>query len=220
MKRSFKDEKEKELRRLSTELNKLWKDRRTSGTWVDVPPYQKGWIRYYVLRDISKNNPDAHQLRQALDLVNSVKYCDREDFCWKGWRDNKLHPIEQRLGHITKEKFNSLPDRIKKYFRYHEWIEKMIYGHRNVNGYRIIDDYHFVFKVEPNIITQQWIPDGEVESRIKEIDNYFEKNNLIPKLNKIFGHRTKYKDLRLSPYLKNKFGHTLSDEDFDYDEEE
>lgn len=214
MLRNHREEKDKELRKLCETYNELHNNKYKAGSWVDVEPYQRGWVRNFVLRDDAKNRTDVRHMRQCLDMVNTSIYCHREDFKRKDYKTGKWEPISQKLGYITPDKFNKLDEKLQSYFYDGMWYEGEV-RRRLVRGYRLKNDFYYVYEVNPNIVTQQWLPNSEHESKIAEIGHYIERNNLWPKISKALGHSSGYRDD--SVYYRNKLGNVISHDDLDYE---
>ena len=213
--RDRKTEQEKELRRLWTEYIELsqkhW--RRESGTWVEVEPYQKGWVRKFVLRDDIKNRTDAKEIRHVLDLINVSKVCSRKDFTEKSWKTKKYEPIVQKLKRIDEATYNKLSEKEKSYFG--EWlqIDKKDKHYRKTYAFKY--DFWFVFEIKPNMITRHWIPDAELESRYTEIRNKLQTHNLWPKIDHILGvSHHDYWDRKDQDKFWGTFESELSDEGY------
>lgn len=212
---NFKSLKEKELRKLWKEWQNLWEiaRRKENGHLVEVEPYQKGWVRYYVLRHDIKNRNDARFIQQALDLINSERYCSRQNFTVKDYKTGKYVPMEQKLGYISEQKYETLSQNVKKWFTKTQLVDK--YSNRVYYVYVFKLDYFFEFKIEPNIITHHWIPDSTWASRRAEIDNKLQRDNLWPRINKMLGASTSWKDWKLPRHVKNKRGHYISLDEFE-----
>jgi len=210
-------EQNKKLRKLYDEYNMKWHTSRDAGHFVDVEPYQRGWSRQYDLRDDVKNRRDANVLRQILQKINTVRYSSREDFTAWDYKTKKRVPMVQKLKIITVQEYDQLNEQMQKYFvkdfEYHKLTHSVWYF------YKFSPTYYFTFVVEPNMITQHWIPDGDVETRIAEITNRVHRDNLWPKFGKLTSHGLSgwYDDDR-SIYRKNKLGKLFVDEDFEIDE--
>lgn len=208
---------EKKIRRLYTEYKGSWKKSKDSGHFVEVNPYQRGWIRVYDLRDDIKNRKDAIFIRQMLDMLNSQAFCRTKDFAHKSWTTGEMIPFKQPLKTLTPEKYEKLSDRMKKHFVLRQ--EYVKYSNVMRNYYAFVYDYWFVFKIKPNIVTHHWIPDGEVESRYQKLrDNLFGSKYLWPKAGKAAGFSVRGRDDWYDTY-KNADGYIFTEDDFDYNEE-
>lgn len=230
MQKTHRDEQEKTLLKLYREYRDTWDRRKNHGTWVEVTPYQKGWVRFYVLREDARNRNDANRLRKVLDLVNYKKYCPREDFTIplrKNGRvvKGKRVPIDQKLNWLTEKQYSELPDDIRKYFVRQTWTERRMYPTKHyvtIVGYVPTMPEYFVFQVEQNIITHHFVPDGEWESHVAEIQNKIDRENLWPKINKALSrsmHNGYHFHDERSVYAKNRYGEFLTKEDLEQDDD-
>ena len=214
--RSHRDEREKELRRLSKEYQESWQRCRDEGEWVDVEPYQRGWIRSFELRDDAKNRDDVRSLRRVLDLTNETRFCRNTEFLERDWKTGKMVPMKQELKSLTEDQFLKLDEQMQSYFTRQEWYDINRYTNtRNwIVRYFVRPNYkyYFVFKIEPNMVTQEWIPSNEAETRRAEVSHYIERNGLWDKINHIHGNSSHYHDWRPSLYRKNKLGMMFNDD--------
>lgn len=211
---NYKTEKEKEIRRLWNQYLELSDAKRHNGTWIDVEPYQRGWVRTYDLRDDIKNRNDAPEVREVLKIINSTLFCRNKEFT-RLRSKKKEEPIPQPLLRITPEKYNELNEKCQSFFVKRELVEHYISRNITVTRYEFKNDFWFVFVIEPNIITRHWLPDGEIESRYAELTHRFNRDNLWPKLNKVLGVSSHpYLDMR---WVQNKYGQSFTDDDLDYD---
>lgn len=211
--RNHRDEKEKELIRFFDTWDKLWARSRNSGTWIDIEPYQRGWVRKFKLRDDAKNRVDAQYMRQVLDLVNNKLYSRNQDFQKKNWKTGKLENIPQKLGRISSAKYDTLNEKLKSYFSRIDVFYKLY--NKYVTEYEVCDDYYYVYEINPNIITQHWVPDAEIESLLGEMNQKIRRDNLWPKVAKARGQSSGYHHYKLTPYMKNKMGDIIESDDFD-----
>ena len=219
MLRNHKTEEHKKLRRLWNEYVKLQKSRKTSGEWIDVEPYQRGWVRSFVLRDDAKNRTDAREMQQVLDKINNTVYCNNEKFLHRNWKTGKMEPIPQRPKYLNDAEYNALTEKQKSFFEQRTWIANKVTvaGRGNsaekkyVTGYVFRNDFYLVFKIEPNIVTEHWIPNQEIESRYGELSSHFEKNGLWGKFNKAMHWSTGYEWDKNSHKYRNKYGFEFED---------
>ena len=113
--RDYKTEKEKELRRLYEEYCNRWKEKK--GYVVELEePYQRGWDRFFVLRDDAKNRNDVKDLREVLKMLNYTVHCSRRNFTEKNWKTRKFEPITQVLKTIDESTYLSLSEKHRSYF--------------------------------------------------------------------------------------------------------
>lgn len=202
MRRNHKTEEHKRLRHIWKEYLKISDARRSSGEWIDVEPYQQGWIRYFVLREDAKNRKDAREMQQVLDKINVHVYCRNDKFEARNWKTGKFEPIQQRLKHLTEQQYDALTEKQKSFFVKSRWVETVMKkGFKErvfITGYTFRDDFYLVFHIEPNMVAQHWIPNQELESLYGEMSTRMERQNLWAKLNKAMhwntGHNRGWKE--------------------------
>lgn len=147
-------------------------------------PYQRGWVRYFVLREDVKRDPKAGMYENILREINKYKYSNNKQFVRKKGRKNRKPnyvPIVQELKVIPRSVFESakfpLTDAEKALFRkeegwrYHKQTEWEVYV--------FTEQWRFVPVVRPHMITEMFPADRELESRIRLIDNYFERRGIL-----------------------------------------
>lgn len=202
MRHTHRDEQEKMVRRMYTEYMDLIKDRNASGHWEEVEPYQKGWVRYYVLGKPVRMDRRANLYARALDCVNYQIYSGDGSFTRpiyrKGRKTKMRESIPQPLKHLTEAQYYVLDDELKPFFVHSTWTERRTYPtvhYVTISGYVLKAPNVYVLHVEPNIVTHHFIPDGEWESRCAELRKKIYRDNLWPKINKALsksmhnGHR-------------------------------
>lgn len=207
MQRNRKFYKGKEIRKLYTEYSRRWSERFTHGEWIKVEPYQKGWTRFFVLRDDISRRTDAPWIQRALDLVNTFQYNRNKEFTRYDRGKREDVPIEQYLGWILEKDYEAIDKRVAKYLNIRKYHTKTYGRDTTFDAYGLKHDYWTVFAIEPNIIVERWVPDPKWESRIGELALKIERHNLWPKIGKELGWSVSGKsDWGMSPYLKNKRG--------------
>lgn len=188
MHRNKKTENHKALRQLWNEYTKFSEARFSSGEWVDVEPYQRGWVRSFMLRSDAKNRTDAREMQQVLDMINTEVHSRDGKFLTKNIKTGQLVPVGQRLKWLKLPQYEALSEKHKSYFglsRWHEpaWKHDKV-EYVMVEGWVFIDDFYFIFRTEPNFVVQHWIPNQQVESRYGELKTHMQRNNIWAKLNK------------------------------------
>jgi hypothetical protein len=201
---------DKKLLRLRREEKKLDELNRNLGWETLTPPVQKGWKRFFVLRDDVARSKHCEFFENILNKINTFDWHYRRDFKVKKRRYGKgkyavktqilLRPCES---HFQKLGFNE----VEKSFFYDAW--KWEGGKRLYKYYVFKEPWRFVLRVRPNMIDKIKRIDAAIQSRSKEIDNYLERNNYRNQLWKILDgnvHDRWYAE-RLRPVenvLKNK----------------
>jgi hypothetical protein len=118
-----------------------------------------------------------------------------------------------------------LSEKHKSYFMKTEFVETFMFPHKHrmfVTRYAFRNDFWFVFKIEPNMIHYHWHPDPEWESHCAEITHKLDRENLWPKINKMLGVSTHYrqKGWKVDKWLKNERGEIMTDEGYEEVERE
>ena len=198
MHRNKKTEEHKRLRKIIKEYDRLSTERFRVGAWVDVEPYQRGWVRDFVLRDDVKNRSDAREFQQALDLINLTVFCRNQDFLHRNWKTGELQPIKQYPKHPTVEQYNAMTEKLQSMFELRRYNDRVYrngrYEFESVERYTFRWNYYLVFRVQPNIVTQHWIPDNEVHSRFGELKHYIDSNGLWTKFPKALHWNVGYRE--------------------------
>ncbi|MBS1509782.1 MAG: hypothetical protein JST86_03020 [Bacteroidetes bacterium] len=177
---------EKKLLQLDRERSTLLKMSRALGWEPLIPPVQKGWIRFFVLRDDVAGSRHALLFQTLLEKINTRQYYWRKDFKHKKRRrGKKIYVVKpQYLRKIYAWEFNR--------FQFTEWEREQFIAIREYDKcgrdrivYVIKESWRFVLRVQPNVIDKVKVRDIELEKRSNEISAYLERNYLRCKLNKL-----------------------------------
>ncbi len=179
------DKKRRSLRKIKNDL-----------PFIDLEePYQKGWKRFFILRDDVARSNAADFFNNILHKINTVKYSYRKDF-------KKRKRVKGKKADVLREQFTKALDQnefgklnfIEKEAAYFSWqLVKVRCSDKYVKMLVFNEPWRFTLKIIPNIITQVKMIDVQLESQIRELDNYMESNNLEPKINKAKSRHTKHK---------------------------
>jgi len=175
------NEAEKELLALERELESL------NNILLNTPelplnkPYQRGWIRYFILTDQAKTRPDYNNLKELLPSIENRQFSRNREFTSYHPRTAiqqipslKLLHYFERPGNYIVSGVEELLDLIRR-----KWNGKLSFRYPH-----LLKSY-----VEPNIITHQKVLFPEVEKRLQEIDEIFESCNGWEKLHNLHGRR-------------------------------
>ncbi len=198
------NEAEKELLALERELESL------NNILLNTPelplnkPYQRGWIRYFILTDQAKTRPDYNNLKELLPSIENRQFSRNREFtkthyslshiASKKKKKKNIHTIPSYHPRTAIQQIPSL--KLLHYFeRPGNYIvsgveELLDLIRRKWNG-KLSFRYPHLLKsyVEPNIITHQKVLFPEVEKRLQEIDEIFESCNGWEKLHNLHGRR-------------------------------
>lgn len=201
---------DKQLLQLGKEERRLFIQNRTLGWEPLTPPVQKGWKRFFVLREDVAHSKHAEFFENILKKINTYDWSYRKDFIVRKGRygKNKFGVKPQSLYRPYEYSFQQLgfTDGEKQFF----YEDVFQYG-KNQQGKRYVfsEPWRFVLRVRPNIIDKVKKRDVEIERRMKEIDNYLDGNHYRGRMNKLlygtdWNSRQKGERLREKNVLKNK----------------
>ena len=188
---------EKKLLKINREEIKL-KLKQRNIEWVPlVPPFQKGWKRYFVLREDVAVSKQAWFFENILRKINTQDWSHRRDFKITKRRYGRKKQVVkgQQLLKPYDYQFSKMNFSEDEKQLFHEVFEYEIRG-KTVKRYAFSEPWRFVLRVRPNMITMVKNNDAIIESRLKEIENYLERNKLREKLYKLLdgkvGWRSNY----------------------------
>jgi hypothetical protein len=190
---------DKQLLKLRREERALDKQLANLGWEPLIPPVQKGWKRFFVLREDVARHKQAEFFENILKKINTYDQSHRKDFKVKrrkGARYKKYVVKEQGLLQPQEWHFAKLgfTDAEKQLF--HEVIVTDKRGN-TFKRYVFNEPWRYVLRVRPNIIDKVRKRDTVIESRQRAILDYLEWN----------GH-----DKRLYKLLDGRVWHTWWDE--------
>ncbi|HZE84809.1 MAG TPA: hypothetical protein VE035_10910 [Puia sp.] len=219
-KRMQYEDHDKWLIKLEKEENELYHQRRNLGWMELIPPVQKGWKRFFVLREDVARSRHAEFFENILKKINTYDWHYRKDFKVKRRRyGRKTYVVKgQGLSKPDRQDFEKLgfSENEKRFFHleYHylRWSDKPY------PLYVFNEPWRFVLRVRPNMIDKIRIKDPVLEARIKWISDHLEENGNRGRLTKIMGGGYKWYEKGYEEKydeenpLKNKPLHRILDE--------
>ncbi len=194
-KRLQKTDADKNLICLFKKLETLAGEIRNLGYEELIPPVQRGWKRFFILKPELERSPDADFLKELLSNINTTQYSHRRDFKTKTKRKGKkvyverIQNLEELQDYLFQKKI--VNDKEKLYFK-EEWDFR--YCKRNpFKKYVFTHPWKFVLKTEPNMITKTKITDPMLLQKLAEIEDYFNQRNLYTRLNTLTGGHHRYR---------------------------
>ncbi|PQA93631.1 hypothetical protein B0A69_11555 [Chryseobacterium shigense] len=175
-KRTGKKDVEKQIRKKYQRSKELWNLRRNI-PWIPLEnPYQRGFVRFFVLSDDVKRSEDADFYEGILKKINTYLYSESRLFLKKRRKFGRRIYVEkpQRLNTIssyawTDPKFGLIP-RERQYFLKRE--EYHPFRKRNETYYEFIEPWRFTLRIRPHMITHYKPVDAEIEKEYAEIESY------------------------------------------------
>ncbi len=155
-------------------------------------PYQKGWKRFFVLRNDVRQSPQAEFYEALLEKINTVQYNHDKSFKRKKkrkrWKRRSTYEEKpQQLKEFTgyewdHPKFN-LSEKEKSCFHFKEyWCAS---AGKMQTSYVCTEPWRFVLVIKPHIIYEVKMIDEELEQEIKRLDNYIDNHYLEPKISRL-----------------------------------
>ena len=190
-KRMLYEDFDKQLIVLDKEREPLYVNRYRPEYEPLLPPVQKGWKRFFVLREDVARSADAQFFENILKKINTKKIYWKKDFKVKKRKfGKKIYVVQtQELFKPDAYEFSKLKftEKEKTFFdaefSYDKWQGKLI------KRYVFNEPWRFVLCIRPNMIDRKRKIDPEKELRLDEISNYITRNNYDKRLHRIiYGH--------------------------------
>ena len=195
-KRMQYDDLEKKLISLNKEWKVLRKKKWDIGWDPLIPPVQKGWKRFFVLKEDVARSKQAEFFQNILKKINTYDWSYRKDFMIRRRRfgKKKYAVKEQKLlqpwkCHFERLDFNGYEKQMfHEEYHYHKWNKEPI------KRFVFNEPWRFVLIVKPNMIMKIRRIDPILESRLQEINSYLERNSYKGKLGKLLHGSHKWKE--------------------------
>jgi hypothetical protein len=186
---------DKQLIALEKEQNPLYISRYKPEYEPLLPPVQKGWKRFFVLRDDVARSNDAQFFENILKKINTKTIYWKKDFkVRKRKLGRKIYVVQpQELFKPDENEFIKLKftEKEKSFFlaefHYNSWKRKFELR------YVFNEPWRFVLCIRPNMIDKQRKIHPEKEARLDEIRNYLKRNNYDKRLYRMVNGHYQYK---------------------------
>lgn len=222
-KRAQKDDFQKQLLEIGR-LEDTLELQRKNLPFLPLPePYQKGWKRFFVLREDVARSENAPFYELLLRKINTIEYSKSKSFIYRERRDKKqvrserLQYLQEFESYEWNRPDNPLTARERKLFT---MVEKRRKG-RTVQLYRFSEPWRYVLKIEPHFITHHKVVDEVLEQRISQLNNFIDRRNLrnamckaeygCSLVRKRFDEKEKYRDPWKGFPLHRKLGAALDE---------
>ncbi len=185
-------------------------------------PIQRGWVRYFVLREDVRESVHADFYTEFLKKINVYMYSNNKTFSKKKRKKSKKYIVTTPQYFVSYDE-NSW-QRVSKKFSEREkahYVPKMFWDSKNkceFVRYVFDEPWRFVLRIRPNLITHTRTIDLDLESQFQRIQNYIQNNYLIGKICRIvYEKKFRYHEYEVDVNpLKNK---TLVSIMFEFNEE-
>ena len=198
-KRIVREDHEKYLRECCDRHAELEKRRRNLPLVPLEKPYQKGYVRFFVLREDVKQGKQADFFATLLEKINTYQYADNRKFQKKKKRRRKpvyvarkqeLYAFNQWEWQRALER-GKFTEKERAYFARIECFNRQ--KDRFETYYEFTEAWRFELRVKPNMITHYRPVDVAIEREFAELDkiiNDYNNWNIIANI--IYGHSYRY----------------------------
>jgi hypothetical protein len=179
---------DKQLRTIDRERAEIWKAQRNLGWEPLEPPVQRGWKRFFVLREDVARSIHTDFFECVLNKINTFDWSYRKDFLVRKSRHgkNKFGVKVQRLKRLYDFTWNRIGFSDEEKEMFHVALEQQPNG-KLIKRYEFSEPWRFVLRIRPNIIDKTRIRDADLESRKKIIETYLERKNRNHRLTNLKG---------------------------------
>ncbi|MCE4066541.1 hypothetical protein LXM63_15670 [Chryseobacterium gleum] len=182
-KRTIRKDVEKQIRKKYRRSKELWEIRRNT-PWIPLDkPYQRGFVRFFVVREDVKQSKDGDFFEGILKKINTYMYSDNRKFLKKKRKFGRKIYVEreQKLRYITSYSWNysnlELTGRERQYFEKKEDYcpVRKIFG----TYYQFTEPWRFALRVKPNMITHYKPLDLVLEKEYAALNSYLGQYKVI-----------------------------------------
>jgi hypothetical protein len=198
-KRIVKKDVEKQIRKKYKRSKELWEARRNIPLVPLETPYQKGFVRFFVVRDDVKRSKDGNFFQGILNKINTKMYSETRKFLKKKRKfGRRIYVVrEQKLIQLSAYQWNDpklgLTTREKQYFLKRE--EYNPFRKKYNIYYEFIEPWRFTLSVKPYMITHYKPLRSDLEKKIDELDSYLSQHKVAGIIHKtMYGKPNPWKD--------------------------
>lgn len=175
-KRTIRKDVEKQIRKKYKRSKELWEIRRNI-SWIPLEnPYQRGFVRFFVLNDDVKRSEDADFFEGILKKINTYMYSESRLFLKKKKKFGRRVYVEkeQKLSLISFYKwidprFGLMPRERQYFLKIQEYNP---FRKRAETYYEFTEPWRFTLRIRPNMITHYKPVDAELEKEYAELKSY------------------------------------------------
>jgi len=196
--RLVKTDRDKQLIQLDKRRDELWEQKKLLPKVALEHPYQRGWKRFFVLRDDIKRGTQAEFYETLLPKINTVEYHHDKSFKRKKRRKGRnVYVVKQQLlrefyDYSWQANRMKLTDEEKACFTRIEFINT---SRRLDVKYVITEPWRYLIKIVPNMVTHIKLMDTDIERELSYIDDHIDNNHLTPRINLLTrGRSYRWKD--------------------------
>ena len=200
-KRTIRKDVEKQIRKKYRRSDELW-DIRRNIPWIPLDkPYQRGFVRFFVVREDVMRSKDGDFFEGILKKINTYMYSESRQFLKKKRKYGRRIYVarEQKLKQISSYSWNDpkldLTPRERQYFLKQE--EYCSARKTYVPYYEFTESWRFTLRTKPNMITHYKPVDFELEKEYAELGDYLGQYKIVGTIHKtIYGKSYPWKRKR------------------------
>lgn len=199
----------KYLIRLSKERKTLYKQKRELGWQPLSPAVQKGWKRFFILRDDVARSKQADFFSGILKKINNYDWSWKKDFLVKKKRrGKKVYVVKnQQLLKPGERQFQGMNFTEQEKQLFYPELQWESWSKEPIKKYVFAEPWRFILVVRPNMIDKIRIKDAFLESELQRISNYLERNALRQKQSRIVHGYSKRRSWREIVKHKEVYGY-------------
>lgn len=174
--RIAREDHEKYLRECCNRHAKLEKQRRNLPLVPLEKPYQKGYVRFFVLREDVRQGKQADFFATLLEKINTYQYADNRKFQKKKKRRRKPVYVarKQELCSFSQREWERALESGKFSAKECAYFARMEHFNRQKDRfetyYEFTEPWRFELRVKPNMITHYRPVDIAIERELAELD--------------------------------------------------
>lgn len=197
-KRTIRKDVEKQIRKKYKRSKELWEIKRDI-PWIPLEePYQRGFVRFFVVTEEVMRTKDAEFFEGILKKINTFMYSEIRHFLKKKKKFGRRIYVEreQKLKSLSSYEWNNpkiqLTQRERQYFlKRNEYcpFRKTYYDY-----YDFIEPWRFTLRIRPNMITHYKPLNAELEKEYAEVESYVNQHKVTGIIQKkIYGKSNSWK---------------------------
>lgn len=204
--RLVKTDRDKQLIQLDKRKSELWKQRKELPLIELERPYQRGWKRFFVLREDMKRDSRVEFYEELLGKINTVEY--HHDKSFKRRKRRKA-----RYGYVAKQQ------QLREFHQYSWEVNRMklteqekccftrvetfdVKSRRIALKYVFAEPWRYVLKIVPHMVTHQKPVNSEIECELARIENHIDNYYLYYRIRRLTCGRSSRKNRFYEPHLK------------------
>jgi len=176
-------------------------------------PYQKGWMKTYVLDDRMARRPDIGMFRAMLTQINQRVYSRERSFLSRSGEAIVLRP---RIICLREWMKLAWPASHQKFFGYGQWrLEDApwtpLRWRKHITGFKLIRAWWLREDLQPHLITHQRVELPEVRARLAEIEAYMTTTGGWRRLDRIHGRSHWWRRFETTP-AQHRMAYSLQEQ--------